>query len=76
MTKPIPLKDPMTCPACFSMDLYCDHHNEHHVFNEFPHQFESQTLTGAIRKACKEGWAVHWNKRTATCPKCVKELRN
>lgn len=76
MTNPIPLANPLTCPHCYSIDLYCDHHNERHTFNEFPHSYMGKTYKDVAKQAKKIGWLLHPMFATATCPKCVKDLKN
>ncbi len=69
------VKFPMTCPAGYSMDLYCDHYNPAsgedgvHIYAEFPHQYQGETHGEVARKARRAGWVLH-KDFTATCPRC------
>jgi len=66
--------DPLCYAAGYSLDLYCDYENDAHGFNEFPHTFTGETFTGCVRDARLKGWKIHKESRTATCPKCMKEI--
>lgn len=61
---------PPGCPGCYTLDLYCDHVNDAHGFEEFPHQFIGETYGACAKQARKRGWILHRNGSTATCPKC------
>lgn len=66
------LRDDPTCYASgYSLDLYCDHVNDRHGFDEFPHNFTGETFSECAKEARKRGWVFHTSKRTATCPKCA-----
>lgn len=75
MSKPVLLDDPLISPGCYSMDAYCRYSNERHGFREFPHQFIGRTDADVKRQAKKRGWVFHPDG-TATCPKCVEDLKN
>lgn len=64
---------PLHYAGCYSLDLYCDHKNEDHSFEEFPHQFTGRTFDDCAKPARKRGWQFH-RDGTATCPKCTKAL--
>jgi hypothetical protein len=70
----IPAKTKLARPLCFAggytLDLYCDHENEAHRWNEFPHQFAGASEAECARRARLCGWVLHDLTRTATCPTC------
>jgi hypothetical protein len=57
----------------YSLDLYCDHANTDHGWNEFPHNFYGQTFGECAKAARQTGWTIR-RTRTATCPKCNGRL--
>lgn len=74
MTKLKRVEHPMTCPAGYSMDLYCDRFSGRyddgvHTQGEFPHQYQGQSYSDSARRATHHGWILH-RDYTATCPKC------
>lgn len=73
---PKKLKNPEHWPSGYSVHLYCDHENEEHRFQEFPHEItEYETLRASLAAARKSGWKIDLKERTATCPKCVRTLK-
>lgn len=64
------LEHPNGCPGCYTLDLYCDHFNDAHRYDEFPHQFTGENYAACARTARKRGWVLHRDNCTATCPKC------
>jgi hypothetical protein len=64
------LADPNPCPGGYSLDCYCDHDNDEHKFNEFPHNFYGSNERECRRQAKAAGWRFH-HGGTATCPKCM-----
>lgn len=66
--------DPMTCPGCYSLDLYCCWVNDGHGFQEFPHMFTGPNRRDCEQQARKAGWTLHRETSTATCPKCRRAL--
>ena len=63
-------ENPTEWAGCYSLDLYCDHTNDAHRFDEFPHQFVGAGFGECAGKARDRGWILHRNY-TATCPKCT-----
>ena len=72
--KPIKMSEPNQYAACYTLDLYCDHYNKAHNFDEFPHQYYLETFGECATEARRDGWMIHRN-RTATCPKCSGKIR-
>lgn len=68
------LQHPNGCPGCYTLDLYCDHTNPAHCWDEFPHQFLAETGGNCRKQAKARGWKLHRDD-TATCPKCMKRLK-
>ena len=69
------LENPDYCPGVYDLALYCDHENDEHGLDEFPHEIvEFQTRREAYSHARKAGWKLH-KDNTATCPKCVKRIK-
>ena len=66
--------DPWIGPGCYSLDLYCDHENPDHGFDAFPHQFIGEMKKDCHKAAKKSGWKIHQDG-TATCPICVKKIK-
>lgn len=68
------------CPGCYVMHFYCKYENPEHPYqSQNPgHYMEEadqvETRTAAIRQMRKAGWLYH-RDNTATCPRCVKALR-
>lgn len=54
----------------YALDLYCDHNNSRHGFDEFPHTFTGETFGECVKSARRRGWVIRTATRTATCPKC------
>lgn len=73
MSRPVLLADPLTCPGCYSLDLYCRYSFEGHAWDEFPHQFVGETGGQCRKQAKARGWRMH-RDGTATCPKCLRTL--
>lgn len=68
-------KFPEYCPGCYSLHLYCDHVNPNHRYDEFPWEIDGFETGAQARKYAKsKGWKLH-RDGTATCPKCVRELK-
>ena len=75
MSRPHKLENPEHWPAGYVLHLYCDHENDAHALNEFPHEVtEFETLGASLAAARKSGWKINRKERTATCPKCVRDL--
>lgn len=74
--KPYPIGPSDVCQYAsgYTLDLYCDHQNDNHRFNEFPWQYTGETFAECARAAKRNGWKLHHKLRTATCPKCTKAL--
>ena len=53
----------------YTLDLYCDHKNKDHEYNEFPHTYYEQLGSLCRKNARRDGWILH-KDGTATCPKC------
>lgn len=67
--------DPWCCPGTYTLDLYCDHDNDEHEFQEFPHEVSGHETGSAARAAARRwGWKLHPDG-TATCPKCIARLK-
>lgn len=64
------LLEPNGCPECYELHAYCDHENDEHDFEEFPHIFTGRNQREVKAQARKNGWRFHHNG-TATCPKCM-----
>lgn len=62
---------PLPYAGCYDLHLYCDHANDAHDYDEFPHEFTGQTLGVCAKAARSIGWIIHRNC-TATCPKCSR----
>lgn len=62
------------CPGAYSLDLYCDHINPDHSYNEFPHGIVGHNARDCRRQAKAAGWVIH-RDMTATCPKCIARLK-
>lgn len=56
----------------YTLDLYCDHVNDIHAFDGFPHQFTGETFAQCASQARRRGWKLHYKLRTATCPICSR----
>ena len=69
-----PLDNPNYLASGYTLHLYCKWLNEDHVYGEFPHQYTGEHGPAVFRKARQRGWIIH-RDRTATCPKCAKEVR-
>lgn len=65
-----PDASPMQYASGYTLDLYCDHSNERHGFDEFPHQYTGETFGECAKEARRNGWIIRSGARTATCPKC------
>lgn len=63
------ISNPNPYAGCYSLELYCDHLNDDHVYNEFPHTYTNEFGSACRSIARSEGWIIHRNN-TATCPKC------
>jgi len=74
LTTPKPLHDPTPLSGCYSLDLYCDHFNPDHVWDEFPHQYTDERGSACRAEARRDGWRIR-STGMATCPKCVKALK-
>ena len=78
LMKPFPILEPQSFPGCYTLDLYCDHFLEDPLDeirrHRGPAQFIGETFASCAKKAKKRGWIIHYKTRTATCPKCAKEL--
>lgn len=69
------LDHPFYCPSGYTLDLYCKYQNPEHDYNEFPHGIiEYETRAESVKEARRQGWIVH-RDNTATCPKCVRKLK-
>lgn len=64
---------PLQYASGYSLDLYCDHDNQRHRFDEFPHQFTGETFKECATTAREKGWVIKTRGRTATCPKCARD---
>lgn len=53
----------------YSLDLYCDRENPDHAWNEFPHDFSSESKRVCFKAALAAGWIIK-RDGTAICPKC------
>ena len=62
-------KNPCEYSSGYSLNLYCKWENEEHDFQEFPHEYDSETFGECAKAARNRGWIIHRN-RLATCPKC------
>lgn len=69
-----PLDSPLRMASGYTLDLYCKYKNPAHKWDEFPHQYFDEHGPNTHRSARKAGWLIH-KDRTATCPKCAKELK-
>ena len=64
--------------GAYTLDLYCDNHewmDDIHDFDEFPHQFVSETKGECFRKARKQGWLINVKMNKVLCPKCSGKLK-
>lgn len=67
--------DPLSCPGCYSLHLYCKYLNPQHGWDEFPHEIDQfQTYGHAATFARRRGWKLH-RDGTATCPQCAVALK-
>ena len=64
------LTKPLHYASGYTLDLYCDHHNDDHGFNAGPTTYFGETFAECAKQARKEGWVLH-KDQTATCPKCT-----
>lgn len=71
---PRPAAEPMCYASSYSMHLYCDHVNDEHPFDSFPHEYSAETFGQCAAMARRRGWVFHYKTRTATCPLCVQAL--
>ena len=69
-----PLPHPNYYASGYTLHLYCKYLNAEHKFDEFPHEFFDQHGPVTFRQARARGWIIH-KDRTATCPKCAKEIK-
>lgn len=69
-----PLDNPNYLASGYTLHLYCKWLNEDHRWDEFPHEYFDQHGPTTYSNARKAGWIIH-KDRTATCPKCAKELK-
>ena len=72
--KPTPLPHPNYYASGYTLHLYCKYLNAEHEFDEFPHEFFDQHGPVTFSQARAHGWIIH-KDRTATCPKCAKEIK-
>jgi hypothetical protein len=72
--KPTPAPRPLQYASGYSLDLYCDHENNAHPWDSFPHQFTAETFGQCAKMARDRGWVFHYKTRTATCPMCARAL--
>ena len=64
------LQFPTKYASGYSLDLYCDHYNAAHDWEEFPHQYTGESFAECARLAVRDGWIIRKTSRTATCPRC------
>lgn len=69
------LANPLNYAGAYSLHLYCDHENEAHGFDEFPHEPEGNSFAECARRARRWGWILHTDTCTATCPKCSEKKK-
>jgi hypothetical protein len=65
------LADPLHYASGYTLDLYCDHHNTEHEFGRIT-SYYGNTFSDCARQARADGWKIHRETHTATCPKCVR----
>lgn len=68
------LANPNPCPEGYDLHCYCDHENDQHSYDEFPHQYMARNQREAKAMAKKDGWRFH-HDGTATCGKCMKRKK-
>jgi len=70
MSRPLQWQAFETCiVGCYSLALYCQHHNDAHEYGEFPQEYIGELGTNCRAEARSDGWILHRNGK-ATCPKC------
>ena len=72
--KPTLLPHPNAYASGYLLHLYCKWLNAAHVYDEFPHEYTGEYGPDVFREARQQGWIIH-RDRTATCPKCAKEVK-
>lgn len=59
----------------YSLDLYCDNPTAHSFNSTAAQSYFGETFSECATEARKDGWKIHRETRTATCPFCVRTLR-
>jgi len=51
--------------ASFMLELHCDQH-------PWVQLYTGRTFVSCLNRARRQGWKIHLQTKTATCPQCVR----
>lgn len=65
---------PIQYASGYSLDLYCDQRTSDWSHNAgFPVTFTGESFGDCAKQARAQGWKIHRQTRTATCPRCARK---